>query len=481
MKVGRNEPCPCGSGKKYKKCCLEKDEKEQREILTAENIQKESSYIQKDEWEPEDDDFWKLDEGFETPDVEYDDSELDDTLEEFETDKFSGQNDDDETSVKMDQDDTTNDDSSSEDKLPEISEEENKLVDEWWDAYKKMHDTVKEREHLIAFIDKYPHLTEYLELHWEVLFEIGAGHLREGIYDTYIDLLLRIRRDFLNAYKKSYGYYDADIIYWLTSKGRFSEIDQYFTLFKEDKTDEFVEQLCDTIDFLFAVNRSDLLLSLSGSPCRRYIISNIGNRIVSKYIDKEISEETVHSLINELKSDGIEPNMNNIEEEWRKKLSMYKRPFILWDETLPRKRSEALQNYFQITTNFASYLYQKTELSFDSAVFYADTVYDYYRNIVSGKKRPENIFCLDKRYENNMLENQLFYRFNLGVSNIVLINALYYFASYLCICGNMTDTQKYDYQQYLKGVYSNNCADIEKIGPEMFSFKQFPLWQLKDE
>jgi hypothetical protein len=25
-RVGRNEPCPCGSGKKYKKCCMEKDE-----------------------------------------------------------------------------------------------------------------------------------------------------------------------------------------------------------------------------------------------------------------------------------------------------------------------------------------------------------------------------------------------------------------------------------------------------------------------
>ena len=24
--VGRNDPCPCGSGKKYKKCCLGKDE-----------------------------------------------------------------------------------------------------------------------------------------------------------------------------------------------------------------------------------------------------------------------------------------------------------------------------------------------------------------------------------------------------------------------------------------------------------------------
>jgi hypothetical protein len=26
MKIGRNDPCPCGSGKKYKKCCFEKDE-----------------------------------------------------------------------------------------------------------------------------------------------------------------------------------------------------------------------------------------------------------------------------------------------------------------------------------------------------------------------------------------------------------------------------------------------------------------------
>ena len=27
-KVGRNDPCPCGSGKKYKKCCLKKHDDE---------------------------------------------------------------------------------------------------------------------------------------------------------------------------------------------------------------------------------------------------------------------------------------------------------------------------------------------------------------------------------------------------------------------------------------------------------------------
>ena len=26
-KINRNDPCPCGSGKKYKKCCYENDQK----------------------------------------------------------------------------------------------------------------------------------------------------------------------------------------------------------------------------------------------------------------------------------------------------------------------------------------------------------------------------------------------------------------------------------------------------------------------
>lgn len=32
QKTGRNEPCPCGSGKKYKRCCLPRDEVERREL-----------------------------------------------------------------------------------------------------------------------------------------------------------------------------------------------------------------------------------------------------------------------------------------------------------------------------------------------------------------------------------------------------------------------------------------------------------------
>lgn len=34
-KIGRNEPCPCGSGTKYKLCCLSKDQAAERANLAA--------------------------------------------------------------------------------------------------------------------------------------------------------------------------------------------------------------------------------------------------------------------------------------------------------------------------------------------------------------------------------------------------------------------------------------------------------------
>src|SRR5258707_11522044 len=35
MKPGRNDVCPCGSGHKYKRCCLERDEAHERQERTV--------------------------------------------------------------------------------------------------------------------------------------------------------------------------------------------------------------------------------------------------------------------------------------------------------------------------------------------------------------------------------------------------------------------------------------------------------------
>lgn len=45
MKIGRNEPCPCGSGKKYKKCCLNKSDEQrlaEAVIRSSDNLKKEA-------------------------------------------------------------------------------------------------------------------------------------------------------------------------------------------------------------------------------------------------------------------------------------------------------------------------------------------------------------------------------------------------------------------------------------------------------
>ena len=41
MKVGRNDPCPCGSGKKFKKCC-EKKPGIERHTFSNLNVEKSS-------------------------------------------------------------------------------------------------------------------------------------------------------------------------------------------------------------------------------------------------------------------------------------------------------------------------------------------------------------------------------------------------------------------------------------------------------
>ena len=46
MKIGRNESCPCGSGKKYKKCCLNKSD-EQRLAEAVAYIQTKMSAMKK--------------------------------------------------------------------------------------------------------------------------------------------------------------------------------------------------------------------------------------------------------------------------------------------------------------------------------------------------------------------------------------------------------------------------------------------------
>ena len=42
MKIGRNDLCPCGSGKKYKFCCLKNDSMSEYDLIR--NVVKQEGY-----------------------------------------------------------------------------------------------------------------------------------------------------------------------------------------------------------------------------------------------------------------------------------------------------------------------------------------------------------------------------------------------------------------------------------------------------
>ncbi len=55
---GRNQPCPCGSGKKYKRCCLQSDETRVRkvhepEVLPAEDEAEDEAWADVDDLSPD--------------------------------------------------------------------------------------------------------------------------------------------------------------------------------------------------------------------------------------------------------------------------------------------------------------------------------------------------------------------------------------------------------------------------------------------
>lgn len=51
MDIGRNDPCHCGSGKKYKKCCEEKDQAKAHKVLEKQWTEAEKEFAKSKEQE----------------------------------------------------------------------------------------------------------------------------------------------------------------------------------------------------------------------------------------------------------------------------------------------------------------------------------------------------------------------------------------------------------------------------------------------
>lgn len=223
MKIGRNDPCHCGSGKKYKKCCLEKDEALERERAA-----------QAEETEFEDDDDW--------------DDELDDIDDEdFEMD-------DDEDFDDFDDDDYEEDEAS-----PARSPEVIAAQDARWDEFE-----AADAEGRVALFLKTLEEPELMddELAFDMLDKIRTASLKSGDRDRYDDLIKKLRERLPEIYVKREHFYLANLITNAVVAGRWEEA-RTFALELADRAYRDIDVFNNVISQLVYHGQLQILLEIT--------------------------------------------------------------------------------------------------------------------------------------------------------------------------------------------------------------------------
>ncbi len=229
MSVPRNAPCPCGSGKKYKKCCLAKDEtaareKAQAEARAAETARQAEAAAQLARQE-EADRQWK------------EQRQADLVLDDEEGAAESAE-------MPLDPE------------WPPLAAEDQQLVNDWWAAVEPLYadkDTQAQcgqlLERTLAFLDQHPRLFRYLYLQEEFLFQLEADLAVAGRTEDYLALLRRLRREQPEMYFEVFGDFDRQLITEALRTGRHEEISTWLDLFRQHPVKE-IDELAKVVDLL---------------------------------------------------------------------------------------------------------------------------------------------------------------------------------------------------------------------------------------
>ncbi len=466
-KVGRNEPCHCDSGKKYKKCCIQKDKEEsikQQEI--SENPRLE--WTSDEEWEEVND---LSDEIY---DDDYDEEEHEGEEEYYnnipdhikkEVEKYSSRG--------YDED------------YPCITSEEEIDVDNWWDEYKKMKDPDAIKNHLDEFLANHSiNAIHNLGLEHEVLFELISDFVKAGRADDIIPYMMEFREKYPDIYIKSAGYYDSDIISWLISKNRNDEIINYLNYF-ENYPIKHIEKLFELTDLLHATDNAEIILPLIKKVYKAICYSDevfggyeiIGSLVVSIY-SKYLNKKNIKELINELKALDFEfADLYYDINFWEERLINIIKDYEKWDEKLPKKKQQLYDKIFNICSNFEGFLNKEKNMSNISAEYYSKKMFDYFESVFEGNKKPKSLFFFTKNQIDNIVVglSKGFFSVN-SLKALPILNSLYYFAEYLFVCGNFNETQRDEMQKITTEFHQVIYKKTINHQIETSVFEEFPMF-----
>jgi hypothetical protein len=236
MVTERNSPCPCGSGKKYKKCCLATDDaaavarlaeaaaqKVEEQRLAAAAAEEADRKIEQERQERV-----KAREALRVPTV----------AEELGLD--------DERQARPDRYLV----------WPRPAEADQRVVDAWWEAVELEYEKPRESkqaawllERTVAFLDEHPQLFRELYLHDEFLFQLEAALRRVGRGDDFRTLMLRLRAEQPEVYFQGFGFWDRGLLADALLAGRKEDIPACLALFRQEPV-KFIDQFAEVVDLL---------------------------------------------------------------------------------------------------------------------------------------------------------------------------------------------------------------------------------------
>lgn len=451
-KIGRNDPCPCGSGKKYKQCCLPKAR--QQSVAVRRNAD--------------------TDDVFEDRPVES--AGLRDEHEAMRASASSGLAFEDEPFLSR----------ALGDEVPDISEEENALVDAWWTAYQRMKDPDEILRHLDDFFQAHPGLVTNLELHHEVLFELGADLVKAGRASDYIALLKRVRREFPDAYLKSFGYYDRDIIYYQIAHQDLEGIEDSLSRFKE-YPDHDADNLFSLIDFLRATACDPPLIGLLEATydpiCRSKrviggdaILAPLILSYCAPYLDHGWTRPDLDRLVEQLQAIRIPLHDQMYRPEFLDRWFAEIRGDLETAFFATFHDTRDLHGYYRtVTDHFMGWLRKEHHLSWMKAQFYRDQVWRYLVSVIPEGKRPKRPFVFSRTLLDATISRMARKFFSLDATQTLgALNAIYWFAAYLLQYQALSAPECADVQ--------NACEDLWRIAMPQFlastiearAFETFP-------
>ncbi len=490
-KIGRNDPCPCGSGKKYKKCCMEKDQQRQHEKFQQ---QEASRKLAEQNWNP----FARK------PDLE--DVEL------FENDPAAIPADDFWGEYEEDWDEDLGDerDWEAEEELenqppvwekrweaPEIktipnpradiSEEDHPRIESWWDGFEALTEPDEARRYFETLFTEEPDLARKVD--WpDAMFELGDRYRKQGRHTEYIDFLMRIRRDWPQLYLSDFGYFDRDIITYLLISDRQDEIPEFLSLFREYPSHD-PDNLFAIIRYLTLTNCQDILIAFVRDICHEVcytpdilngakILKPVVMSYWAPYLRPDVSEAELAELAEQMQAIKGPLNQSYFKPEFLKEQIDYiVGEFTAWDIADCDTIKEVYTRYYHICQNFMGFLHREKGKGWLQADFLRDLIYEYFERVIPEGKRPREAFGM---FTDNKIDRTIT---QLGKDMLFIypsrlfgaLNAVYYFGEYLGATESVSGERAQEIQDCCTKLFTTVYPNMLKGYPSVKAFEHFPL------